>query len=195
MRSPTVPLVRYEHAAPGDLLHLDIKLGRFSVVIVRPNGRRRGKLHRGGLGFDSLASHPPKNNYNKDSASHAGTACGYARRTAAMNRKTRVCGIAFRLGPAAHFGPPPAHAYQQKTPILKELWRLVLKRVANELQKPAKNEESGGEHPQGMIEDSCYAQREREHDQRNSQTMAKPVDRMRVAARVLRDPLFAGASP
>ena len=45
---PAVPLIRYEHAAPGDLLHLDIKqLGRFSGVIVRPDGRRRGTLHRG----------------------------------------------------------------------------------------------------------------------------------------------------
>jgi transposase InsO family protein len=45
---PAVPLIRYEHAAPGDLLHLDIKqLGRFSGVVVRPDGRRRGKLHRG----------------------------------------------------------------------------------------------------------------------------------------------------
>src|SRR6266404_4190919 len=45
---PAVPLIRYEHAAPGDLLHLDIKqLGRFSGVMARPDGRRRGKLHRG----------------------------------------------------------------------------------------------------------------------------------------------------
>ena len=45
---PAVPLIRYEHAAPGDLLHLDIKqLGRFSRVTVRPDGRRRGTLHRG----------------------------------------------------------------------------------------------------------------------------------------------------
>jgi hypothetical protein len=40
----SVPLIRYEHAAPGDLLHLDIKqLGRFSDVIVRPDGYRRGQ--------------------------------------------------------------------------------------------------------------------------------------------------------
>src|SRR5882757_3741070 len=45
---PAVPLIRYEHAAPGDLLHLDIKqLGRFSGVVVRPDGRRRGKLPPG----------------------------------------------------------------------------------------------------------------------------------------------------
>ena len=43
---PAIPVQRYEHAAPGDLLHLDIKqLGRFSEVKVRPDGRRRGKHH------------------------------------------------------------------------------------------------------------------------------------------------------
>ncbi len=45
---PAVPLIRYEHPAPGDLLHLDIKqLGRFAGVVSRPDGRRRGSLHRG----------------------------------------------------------------------------------------------------------------------------------------------------
>lgn len=45
---PTIPIVRYEHPVPGDLLHLDIKqLGRFSDVAVRPDGRRRGKHHSG----------------------------------------------------------------------------------------------------------------------------------------------------
>ena len=45
---PAVPLNRYEHPTPGDLLHLDIKqLGRFSEMAVRPDGRRRGKHHCG----------------------------------------------------------------------------------------------------------------------------------------------------
>lgn len=45
---PAPPLIRYEHAAPGDLLHLDIKqLGRFAQIKVRPDGRRRGKHHCG----------------------------------------------------------------------------------------------------------------------------------------------------
>jgi transposase InsO family protein len=45
---PSPPVIRYEHDAPGDLLHLDIKhLGRFTEVAVRPDGRRRGKHHRG----------------------------------------------------------------------------------------------------------------------------------------------------
>ena len=41
-------MIRYEHPAPGDLLHLDIQhLGRFTEVAVRSDGRRRGKHHRG----------------------------------------------------------------------------------------------------------------------------------------------------
>ena len=45
---PVAPVIRYEHPAPGDLLHLDIKhLGRFTEVVVRSDGRRRGKHHRG----------------------------------------------------------------------------------------------------------------------------------------------------
>ena len=45
---PAVPVIRYEHPAPGDLLHLDIKhLGRFTEIAVRADGRRRGKHHRG----------------------------------------------------------------------------------------------------------------------------------------------------
>jgi len=45
---PAPPILRYEHQAPGDLLHLDIKqLGRFTNVKVRPDGRRRGAHHSG----------------------------------------------------------------------------------------------------------------------------------------------------
>ena len=40
---PAPPSNRYELPAPGDLLHLDIKmLGRFRAVAFRPDGRRRG---------------------------------------------------------------------------------------------------------------------------------------------------------
>jgi transposase InsO family protein len=41
---PAPPVVRYEHAAPGDLLHLDIKgLTRYQQVSIRGDGRRRGR--------------------------------------------------------------------------------------------------------------------------------------------------------
>jgi transposase InsO family protein len=41
---PAPPVVRYEHAAPGDLLHLDIKgMTRYQQVSMRGDGRRRGR--------------------------------------------------------------------------------------------------------------------------------------------------------
>jgi transposase InsO family protein len=50
---PTPPVRRYEHPAPGDLLHLDIKgLTRFSEVSLRGDGRRRGL--RKHPGFEAL---------------------------------------------------------------------------------------------------------------------------------------------
>jgi transposase InsO family protein len=47
---PRPPVVRYEHAHPGDLLHLDIKgMTRFGGVAVRGDGRLRGKKEHPGL--------------------------------------------------------------------------------------------------------------------------------------------------
>jgi transposase InsO family protein len=41
---PAPPVVRYEHPAPGDLLHLDIKaMTRYQSVSIRGDGRRRGR--------------------------------------------------------------------------------------------------------------------------------------------------------
>jgi len=41
---PAPPVVRYEHPAPGDLLHLDIKgMTRYQRVSIRGDGRRRGR--------------------------------------------------------------------------------------------------------------------------------------------------------
>ena len=70
----------------------------------------------------------------------------------------------------------------------------MLKGVTNELQKPAKDKKSGGKHPERMIENGRHAKRQRHHNQRYAKAMAKPVDRMSMAARVLGDPLFAAAS-
>ena len=77
---------------------------------------------------------------------------------------------------------------------MEELRLFVFKGVANELQKPAKNEESGDKHPERMIENGRYPKRQRRHNQRYAKAMAKPVDRMCMAACVLGDPLFAAAS-
>jgi len=48
--NPPPPVVRYEHAAPGDLVHLDIKgMTRFSQVSLRGDGRLRGKQKHPGF--------------------------------------------------------------------------------------------------------------------------------------------------
>jgi transposase InsO family protein len=53
---PAPPVVRYEHAAPGDLLHLDIKkIGRFQAVGCRITGHRRGRIHRAGWEYVHVA--------------------------------------------------------------------------------------------------------------------------------------------
>lgn len=47
---PRPPIVRYEHPAPGDLVHLDIKgMTRFGEVSLRGDGRLRGKRSHPGL--------------------------------------------------------------------------------------------------------------------------------------------------
>src|SRR5271157_5546203 len=48
--NPPPPVLRYEHAAPGDLVHLDIKgMTRFGEVSLRGDGRLRGKRKHPGL--------------------------------------------------------------------------------------------------------------------------------------------------
>jgi len=48
--NPPPPVVRYEHAHPGDLLHLDIKgMTRFTEVSQRGDGRLRGKRKHPGF--------------------------------------------------------------------------------------------------------------------------------------------------
>ena len=53
---PAPPPRRYEHACPGDLLHLDIKkLGRFGCVGHRIHGQRRKHLPNGGWEYVHVA--------------------------------------------------------------------------------------------------------------------------------------------
>jgi transposase InsO family protein len=48
--NPPPPVQRYEHAGPGDLLHLDIKgMTRFGEVSLRGDGRLRGKREHPGF--------------------------------------------------------------------------------------------------------------------------------------------------
>jgi hypothetical protein len=112
-----------------------------------------------------------------------------------MANRARTWDMANRfLGSAAHLGPPPAHADEKKAPVLEELRLFVFKGVADELQKPAKDEESGGKHPERTEENGGHGERQGQDDERNAKAMAEPVDRMGMAACVLCDPLFAGTS-
>lgn len=53
---PAEPIVRYEHAAPGDLLHIDIKkLGRIERPSHRVTGDRRDKVEGAGWEFVFVA--------------------------------------------------------------------------------------------------------------------------------------------
>ncbi len=53
---PAPPIVRYEHPAPGDLLHLDIKkLGRFGCVGHRIHGDRKRHVKRVGWEYFHVA--------------------------------------------------------------------------------------------------------------------------------------------
>lgn len=50
---PAEPVRRYEHAAPGEMIHIDIKkLGRFDQIGHRITGRNVGFNHHGGFGWE-----------------------------------------------------------------------------------------------------------------------------------------------
>ena len=52
---PVEPVRRYEHAAPGEMIHIDIKkLGRFDQIGHRITGRKVGFNHHGGSGWEFL---------------------------------------------------------------------------------------------------------------------------------------------
>ena len=77
---------------------------------------------------------------------------------------------------------------------MKEFWFLAFEGVADELEHPSRNEKDGGIEPEPVQEDASQEKYERQKNGRNAQGMAGTVDGMLMAGRVLRDPLFAGAS-
>jgi len=77
---------------------------------------------------------------------------------------------------------------------MKKFRLFALKSVPNELENPAKDKQAQCIHPEWMNKNSCNAKRAGEHDHGDAKSMAKPVDRMRMAASVLCNPLLAGAS-
>ncbi len=91
--------------------------------------------------------------------------------------------------------PPPAHADKQETPVAEELRGLAFKGVAEELKQPSEDEESEGIPPKAMKKETEDEDGERNKNCGNAEGMAKAIDRMLVAGRVFRDPLFAGTVP
>jgi hypothetical protein len=77
---------------------------------------------------------------------------------------------------------------------VKELRLFTLEGVADELKQPAEDKEPGGIKPQRVEKDTCEKKRQRDHNDRYTQSMAKPIDRMLMAARVLCNPLLVCAS-
>jgi hypothetical protein len=76
---------------------------------------------------------------------------------------------------------------------VKEFRWFALEGVADELENPSNYEQPESVQPEGMEEDAGDENWRRKNDEGNAERVAQAVDGMLVAARVLRDPLFAGA--
>ena len=77
---------------------------------------------------------------------------------------------------------------------MKELRRLPLKGVTDELENPSREEQGDCINPQPVRKDAGDKERHREQNNRNAQRMTDAVHRMPVTGAVLRDPLFVSAS-
>jgi hypothetical protein len=90
--------------------------------------------------------------------------------------------------------PPPAHADEKETPVLKELRRLSFEGVSDELKNPSDEEQAERIRPKTVEEETGDKKRRREQDGRDAQSVTHPVHRMLMTGRILRDPLLVGAS-
>ncbi len=76
---------------------------------------------------------------------------------------------------------------------MEELRRLAFEGVADELEDPSDREKCRGVEPEAMVEEASDEDRDGNENRRNTERVAGAIDGMLVAARVLRDPLLAGA--
>ena len=74
---------------------------------------------------------------------------------------------------------------------MEKFGRLAFKGVPDELEDPSGSKEDGGVEPEVVKKKASYKKYQGNKDRRNTQGVAGPVDRMLMAARVLRDPLLA----
>lgn len=72
---------------------------------------------------------------------------------------------------------------------MEEFGLFTLEGVADKLKYPSSHEDSRGVGPQLVKEDAGNKECQRNHDERNTQRMAEPVDWMLMAAGILGNPL------
>ena len=98
------------------------------------------------------------------------------------------------LGAPVDFGPPPADADEQESPVAEEFGRLAFKGVADELEDPSDCEQRQRVKPQPMIEKADEEDPNRDQNGRNAKRVAEAIDGMLVTARVSRDPMLIAIS-
>ena len=76
---------------------------------------------------------------------------------------------------------------------MEEFRGLAFEGVADELEDPSDREECQGVEPQAMVEKAGDEDRDRDEDRGDAERVAGAVDGVLMAARILRDPLLAGA--
>ena len=99
---------RYEHPAPGDLLHLDIKkLGRFGAVAIRITGNRQ--RHVQGVGWEYV--HVAIDDHSRIAFSHI-----LPESESSLRRRFPPCRRGL-LRPPGHHHPPRAHRQRTLLPL------------------------------------------------------------------------------
>ena len=97
-------------------------------------------------------------------------------------------------GFAVNLGPPPAHADEQKSPVVEKLRRLAFKGMTDELKDPSDDEQRQREPPEAVEEEPGGKDGYRKQNRGDAEGVAQAVDRVLMAGRVLGNPLLAGAS-
>ena len=78
---------------------------------------------------------------------------------------------------------------------MEKLGRFALERVSHELQDPSRYEQNQGENPEAMVEESGNKNGQRNQNRGNAKGVAQPIDRVLMAARIARNPLFTAVRP
>jgi hypothetical protein len=82
---------------------------------------------------------------------------------------------------AGYLGKPPTEPNEEKPPVLKELGRLALKGVTDELEDPTHDEEADSENPEACMPEDEWGREDAERDHGNSDGVADAIDWVLVA--------------